>query len=222
MDDFRAYSSMEEGVKGYLEFLQQARYQNLKGISDPRQFLETIKADGYATDPSYVDKTYALIVQNDLTQYDPGGLNSVSAGGDQPQTIVKRAASYLGQGGAIFQRETGLGSDQPWCASFVCSIFRWCGLAGIYYQGDNPNWCANILNWGRQNGYEVPKGSARAGDVILFTWSGGAGIDHIGIIESNNGGSYTTIEGNYSNQVARGTRPINETVVASIRPPYTS
>jgi len=224
MDDFRAYDSMEEGVKGYLEFLQQARYQNLKGISDPRQFLETIKADGYATDPSYVDKTYALITQNDLTQYDPGGVKGQlnSTGGGHAAAIVQKAASYLGQGGAIFQRETGLGGDQPWCASFVCSIFRWCGLAGIYYQGDNPNWCANILEWGRQHGYEVPKESARKGDVILFTWSGGAGIDHIGIIESNNGGSYTTIEGNYSNQVARVNRPINGTVVAIIRPPYTS
>lgn len=34
-DNFRVYDSMEEGVKGYFEFLQLARYENLKGITDP-------------------------------------------------------------------------------------------------------------------------------------------------------------------------------------------
>ena len=223
MADFRVYDSMEEGIKGYLEFLKLPRYANLKGITDPRQYLETIKADGYATDPDYVNKTYSLIEQNDLTQYDPGGkngqLNTVSAGGNQAEAIVKKAASYLGQGGAIFQRETGLGPQDFWCASFVCSIFRWCGLAGIYYQGDNPNWCANILNWGRQNGYEVSKESAKTGD--LFFQFDGSIINHIGIIERNNGGTYTTVEGNYSNCVARVNRSYGE-VYAVIRPPYTS
>lgn len=223
--DFRAYDSMEEGIKGYLDLLDQPRYANLKGVTDPRRFLELIRADGYATSPTYVDDIYQLIAENDLTQYDPGGrngqLNTVGAG-SQARQVVERAASYLGQGGAIFQAETGLGQGQPWCASFVCSIFRWCGLAGIYYSGPNPNWCANILDWGRQAGYEVPKESAQRGDIILFTWSGGAGIDHIGIIEANNGGSYTTIEGNYSNTVARVNRLVNGTVVAIIRPPYTS
>lgn len=219
--DFRAYDSMEEGIKGYLDLLDQPRYADLKGVTDPREFLERIRADGYATSPTYVDDIYALIAQNDLTQYDPGGRNgSLNTSGGQARMVVERAASYLGQGGSIFQQETGLGPDQPWCASFVCSIFRWCGLAGIYYTGENPNWCANILDWGRQNGYEVPRETAQAGDIILFTWSDGAGIDHIGIIEANNGGPYTTIEGNYSNTVARVSRAIDGTVVAIIRPPY--
>ena len=34
-DNFRVYSSMEEGVKGYFDFIQLERYQNLKGITDP-------------------------------------------------------------------------------------------------------------------------------------------------------------------------------------------
>lgn len=69
-DNFRVYSSMEEGVKGYFEFIQLARYQNLRGITDPQKYLETIKADGYATSSTYVEKSMKLVTQYDLTKYD--------------------------------------------------------------------------------------------------------------------------------------------------------
>lgn len=69
-DNFRVYGSMEEGVKGYFEFIQLSRYQNLKGIKDPQTYLETIKADGYATSSNYVASTMAVVNQYNLTQYD--------------------------------------------------------------------------------------------------------------------------------------------------------
>ncbi len=69
--NFRAYPSMEEGIKGYFEFIQSARYQNLKGITDPRQYMETIRADGYATSYTYVEQCMNLIEKYDLTKYDP-------------------------------------------------------------------------------------------------------------------------------------------------------
>lgn len=69
-DNFRAYDSMEEGVKGYFEFIQLARYQNLRGIKDPKKYLETIKADGYATSSTYVTGTYKVITTYGLTKYD--------------------------------------------------------------------------------------------------------------------------------------------------------
>lgn len=31
-DNFRVFDSMEEGVKGYFEFIQLERYRNLRGI----------------------------------------------------------------------------------------------------------------------------------------------------------------------------------------------
>ena len=31
---------MEEGVKGYFEFIQLLRYQNLRGITDPETYLK--------------------------------------------------------------------------------------------------------------------------------------------------------------------------------------
>lgn len=47
-DNFRVFDSMEEGVKGYFEFIQLKRYRT-QGIRDPQEYLETIRADGYAT-----------------------------------------------------------------------------------------------------------------------------------------------------------------------------
>lgn len=52
--DFRAYSSFEDGVIGYFEFIQYPRYQNLKQCTTTQEYLETIKNDGWATSSSYV------------------------------------------------------------------------------------------------------------------------------------------------------------------------
>ena len=70
-DNFRCYDSVEEGVRGYFEFIQLDRYKNLKGITDPKTYLETIKADGYATSSNYVKDCMDVIETYNLTQYDP-------------------------------------------------------------------------------------------------------------------------------------------------------
>lgn len=69
-DNFRVYDSMDAGVKGYFEFIQLARYQNLRGITDPRKYLQTIKDDGYATSSTYVDSCMQLVDQYDLRRFD--------------------------------------------------------------------------------------------------------------------------------------------------------
>lgn len=78
-DNFRVYDSMEEGIRGYFEFIQLARYQNLKGITNPKKYLETIKADGYATSSTYVTNNMKLIDQYNLTKYDKGVTNMSKA-----------------------------------------------------------------------------------------------------------------------------------------------
>lgn len=72
-DNFRVYDSMEDGIKGYFEFIQLPRYSNLRGIRDPEKYLQTIKDDGYATSSTYVGSCMALVNQFDLTQYDAAG-----------------------------------------------------------------------------------------------------------------------------------------------------
>lgn len=64
------FKSMEDGVKGYFDFINVSNYKSLKGITDPRKYLETIKACGYATSLKYVDNLIAVINKYNLTQYD--------------------------------------------------------------------------------------------------------------------------------------------------------
>lgn len=65
------FPDMESCVIGYFDFTNTANYQNLKGVKEPRKYLENIKADGYATSIQYVDNLMAVIKSYDLTKYDP-------------------------------------------------------------------------------------------------------------------------------------------------------
>lgn len=69
-DNFRVYDSMEDGVKGYFEFLQFPRYNNLKGVTDPRRYIELIKNDGYATSSTYISNLINIVNTYDLTKFD--------------------------------------------------------------------------------------------------------------------------------------------------------
>ena len=69
-DNFRAYDSMEEGVKGYFDFISTNRYANLKNASTPKEYLEFIKRDGYATSSSYVNTNMSCISRYDLERFD--------------------------------------------------------------------------------------------------------------------------------------------------------
>lgn len=68
------FNSFESGVQGYFKFLFErpgvTRYNNLKNITNPKQYLENIKADGYATSLKYVDNLLRVIKTNNLTAYD--------------------------------------------------------------------------------------------------------------------------------------------------------
>ena len=69
-DNFRAYATMEEGVCGYFEFISTKRYSNLKQAKTPKEYLELIKKDGYATSSTYVNTNLSCISKYDLTKYD--------------------------------------------------------------------------------------------------------------------------------------------------------
>lgn len=68
--NFRAYDSMDEGVNGYFVFISSKRYSNLKEATTPKEYLEMIKADGYATSSAYVNTNMSCINKYDLTKYD--------------------------------------------------------------------------------------------------------------------------------------------------------
>ena len=78
-DNFRTYEDFDAGIRGYFEFISYSRYSNLKGVTNPREYCEKIKSDGYATSSSYVDTLMKVIQEHNLTRFD----NS-----DKPQSDV--------------------------------------------------------------------------------------------------------------------------------------
>lgn len=64
------FPDMENGVIGYFDFINISNYSNLKGVQDPKTYLENIKSDGYATSLKYVDNLMSVIRKYDLTKYD--------------------------------------------------------------------------------------------------------------------------------------------------------
>ena len=69
-DNFRVYDSMEDGVKGYFDFINTRRYANLRGVRSPEEYVRRIKADGYATSSTYVDTLLRVIRDNNLIRFD--------------------------------------------------------------------------------------------------------------------------------------------------------
>ncbi|WPV66270.1 glycoside hydrolase family 73 protein [Chitinophaga sp. LS1] len=69
-DWFRAYDNAAESFIDHGKFiLENPRYKNAIGISDPGRFVEVVAAAGYATDPNYA-KTLKSII-NGLAEYLP-------------------------------------------------------------------------------------------------------------------------------------------------------
>ena len=69
-DNFRVYDSIEEGVKGYYDFISTKRYANLKESKTYIDYAEKLKADGYATSSKYVNTLCTTVVAHSLTKFD--------------------------------------------------------------------------------------------------------------------------------------------------------
>jgi hypothetical protein len=65
------FPSLESGVQGYFDFTNISTYKSIKGVSDPKAYLENIKKAGYATSLKYVENLLAVIDKYDLTRFDP-------------------------------------------------------------------------------------------------------------------------------------------------------
>lgn len=69
-DNFRVFDDMESGVKGYFDFINYSRYDNLKGVTNPESYVKNIKNDGYATSSKYVENLMRVVRENNLTRFD--------------------------------------------------------------------------------------------------------------------------------------------------------
>ena len=83
-----------------------------------------------------------------------------------------------------------------WCACFV----SWCANeCGYIDSGEMPkfSYCPTGVQWFKAAGRWLPGGSAPApGDIAFFDWDGDGVSDHVGIVESCDGSTVHTIEGN--------------------------
>lgn len=68
--DWYAFSDLRSGVEGYFQFINVANYANLKGVTDPYEYLKLIREDNYATSLDYVENVWRVLTTNNLQQYD--------------------------------------------------------------------------------------------------------------------------------------------------------
>ena len=69
-DNFRAYGSMADGVRGYYDFISTKRYQNLKSATNYKEYAQMLKADGYATSSTYVNTLCSTVTKYNLASWD--------------------------------------------------------------------------------------------------------------------------------------------------------
>lgn len=243
-DNFRVYDSMENGVKGYFEFIQLSRYENLKGITDPRKYIETIKNDGYATSSTYVDSLMQIIELYKLTSYD--NAENTGNGGNEMgsrQAMVAKMQSWIGKNEAdgsfrevidIYNSHTPrargykLQYSDEWCAGTVSAAAIATGNTDAVPLEVSCHYMIESAKakgvWIENDGY-VPQG----GDIILYDWQdSGAGDntgnpDHVGVVEYTSGGVIHVIEGNKGRKVARRELSVNGRYIRGfIVPKYSS
>ena len=114
--------------------------------------------------------------------------------------IVAVALSQVGNvGGQPYWSWYGFSSRVEWCACFV----SWCAdQCGYIESGAMPkhSYCPTGVEWFRSRGQWQDRNSIPVpGSIIYFDWGGDGIADHVGIVESCDGSTMYTIEGNANN-----------------------
>ena len=228
-DNFRVYDNMENGVKGYFEFIQLSRYENLKGIVNPQKYIETIKNDGYATSSTYVDSLMQIIKIYNLTSYD----STESVEGENimgsRQAMIAKMQSWIGKNEVdgsfreiidIYNSHTPrargykLQYSDEWCAGTVSAAAIATGNTNAVPLEVS---CHYMIEGAKAKGIWVENDSyvPQGGDIILYDWQD-SGIgdntgnpDHVGVVEYTSGGIIHVIEGNNGEKVARRELSVN-------------
>lgn len=215
--NFRAYDSMEEGIKGYFEFIQLSRYQNLRGITDPQKYLETIKADGYATSSKYVTNNMNVVTTYGLTKYDTiakGSDTTVSSKTDKAiEAVIAIATNEIG----YLEKASNANLDDKTANAGSANYTKY--WRDVYPSYQKSAWCACFVSWCfmKAFGLETAKkllkhwpyvycptlgnlfiknANPKVGDIVIFYRNGT--FAHTGIVTKVSGDQFWTIEGNTS------------------------
>ena len=153
---------------------------------------------GYG-DPEYVPHV--------MRYYSGGGWFAGLFGNGQLVTIAK---SQLGnEGGEKFWSWWGFTERQEWCACFV----SWCAdQAGLIQKGAVSKFslCTAGVDWFQEKGKWQSGGNVPTpGTIIFFDWDHDGASDHVGIVESCDGTTVHTIEGNSGDAVKQNNYTVN-------------
>jgi GH25 family lysozyme M1 (1,4-beta-N-acetylmuramidase) len=119
-------------------------------------------------------------------------------------TFIQTARSYIGcDGNYVCNTKLKLGVIYDWCAFTISSIMKDCNFIGKYIKeieggaGSIPRYSDGIYGTWFKKGTQTPQ----SGDLVTFRYNDYPNqdkyfSDHIGIVESVNGDTITTIEGN--------------------------
>lgn len=229
-DNFRVYDNMEDGVKGYFEFIQLPRYQNLRGVKDARTYLELISVDGYATSSSYVKNCMDIINQHGLKNFDNEYVsdNYKDVNIITSKDVIDLAKSLVGINmfdGSHHKIIDGYNSQKvlpvnykvtysdDWCDTFLSYLFI--ALNAVDLIGGTE--CGverhiqifkNAGIW-EEDGNVIPK----PGWIICYNWDDSTQpndgwADHIGIIIDVKDNVIITIEGNVGKKVSECYIPV--------------
>ena len=126
-DNFRAYPTMEDGVKGYYDFINSSRYANLKTATTPKQYAEMLKSDGYATSSSYINTLVNTVNKYGLDKYDT-----------ESATPTKPTLKKGSKGDAVKALQTFLNLN-GYCCGTADGIFGQKTYDAVYaFQKDHP------------------------------------------------------------------------------------
>lgn len=238
-DNFRVYDSMEEGIKGYFEFIQLPRYSNLRGITDPLKYLEIIKADGYATSSEYVQNNMKLIEQYNLTQYDKKGVDTMGKSAQDVLNVMRGWLGYSEANGKYKDIIDLYNNHKPLARGYAVKYSdEWCDTtvsaaaikAGVVDLIGTECGCEQHIKIFINKGIWIEDGTIipKPGDIILYNWDDSTQpndgySDHIGYVESVSGNSITVIEGNKGEVVERRYVPVGWGYIRGYaRPEYES
>lgn len=148
--------------------------------------------------------------------------------------IIAEAKRHLGEDGTRYWNDYPLPKGSHWCCAFVWDIFRMAGASKLFFDGKKTAYVPTATVWMQANCKKIALGKEKAGDIVVFTWSGNGydketgSRDHIGFIyKEGTGKKCYTIEGNTG-----ASSPLKTTVMERIReakyiygiyrPPYTA
>ena len=151
---------------------------------------------------------------------------------DNANKVIEIAESYLGQGGDVFWRSSGLGVGQPWCCAFVWSVINEAGFPKCCWSKNlyRVDFCREYME--KESGfkriYSYTSGNSldavKPGDIVI-TKQGSREDQHVCLArKKGTKDSVETIDGNWGGKVSHSTKPryssTSQSVQVVYRPPY--